>query len=143
LHSLRPTDEIAMGQDHTRDIDGKIAMAELVEMQNIGTNLTHQFGKEFRGFGKVLRRFVHPFQAESGGAVFKTVKTIHPRRLIGQRDLAEGDQCESYATRDQAGDQFASVGPGTGHRIGSDQNVQDASGSIMDSASSTGSSESR
>jgi hypothetical protein len=132
-----------MGQDHTRDIDGEIAMAELVEMKNIGTNLTYQLGKEFRGFGKVLRRFVHPLQAESGGPVFETVKTIHPRRLIGQRDLAEGDERHSYAARDQASDQFASVGPGAGHRIGGDQNVQDASGSIMDSASSAGSSESR
>ncbi|MGP0074341.1 MAG: hypothetical protein ACLPWF_20695, partial [Bryobacteraceae bacterium] len=64
-------------------IDRKIAVAELVQVKDIGTNLAYQLGEKFRGFVKVLRRFVHPLQAESGGPVFQTVKTIHPGGLIG------------------------------------------------------------
>ena len=83
---------------------------------------------------------VHPLQAESSRPVFETVKPIHPGSLVWQRDLAEGEQRDSHAARDQSGDQFASVGPGAGHYIGSDENVQRTSVSMRNSAMGAGSS---
>src|SRR5208282_524384 len=39
------------------------------------------------------------------------------------RNLAEADQRYAHASRYQAGDQFAGIGPSPGHGIGRDQNV--------------------
>ena len=115
-----------MGHDHARDIDWEIAVAELVEVKQVGANFAHQAGEELGGFGQVLRRFVHPLQAKSGGPVFEAVEKIHPGSLLGQGNLAEADQRDSDAARDQACDQFAGVGPGAGHGIGGDENVHRA-----------------
>jgi hypothetical protein len=121
------------------DIDRKIAVAELVELKQIGVNLADQACQKFGGFGEVLRSFVHPLQAESRGTVFEAVKVIHPGSLIGERDLAESDERDSHAARNQSRNQFASVGPGAGQGIGCDQNVQEVLRELRDAAVGAGS----
>ena len=78
LHRLRPTDQVTVSHHHARNIDRKIAVAELVELQQIRMHLTHQVGQKFRGLGKILRSLIHPLQPERCGPVFQAVQTIHP-----------------------------------------------------------------
>ena len=120
LDGFAPTDEVAVGHHHAGDIDREIAVAELVEVKQVGANFANQAGKEIRGFVQVLRGLVHPLQAKSCGAIFQAVEKVHPRGLLGQGDLAEADQRDPDAARDQSGDQLTGVGPGAGHGIGGD-----------------------
>src|ERR1700677_3185900 len=98
-------------------------MAKLVKLEQVGINFTHQVGEKWRRFGKIVRGVVHPFQAKGGGMVLRLMEMMLPRSLIRERNLAEGDQGDADAAGDQAGDQFARVGPRSGHGSSSDQNV--------------------
>ena len=117
-----------MRHNHAGHIDMKIAVAELVQMKHIGLKLAYQGREELRRISKILLGFVHPLKAKSGGTIVEAMEKVHPGNLIGQGNLAEGDQRDPHSARDQARNQFASVGPGARQRIGSDQNVQSASG---------------
>jgi hypothetical protein len=138
-HRFGPTDEVAMGHHHARDVDGEVAVAELVEVNQVRVDFAHQVGKVLGGLGQVVWRVVHPLQAEGGGPILEAVEKIHPCGLVGQGNLAEGDQRDPDAARDQSRDQFAGVGPGAGHGIGRDQNVHNASASVPDAAVDAGS----
>ncbi len=130
LDCFAPTDEVAVGHDHARNIHREIAVAELVEVKQVGANFANQAGEEIRRVVQILRSLVHPLQAESCGTIFQAMEQVHPRRLLGQGNLAEADQRDPYAARDEAGDQFTGVAPGTGHGVGGDQYVHGTSGCV-------------
>ena len=65
------------------------------------------------------------------------MEVIHPRRLIGKRNLSEADQGDVYATRHQTSDQLAGVSPRARERIGGDQDVHRTSSHCGNAAPDT------
>ena len=56
-----------MGDHDARDIHRQVAVAELVEMENVRLNLLNDRGQVRGGLGIILLAFVHPFQAKPVG----------------------------------------------------------------------------
>jgi hypothetical protein len=100
VNGFGPTDEVTVGHHHTRDVQGKVGVAELVEMKQVGQNLANQVGEVLRRFGQIVGRVVHPLQAERGGAILEAVEKVHPCGLVGQGDFAEANERDPDAASD-------------------------------------------
>ena len=112
-----------MGNHNPRRFNFQRTKAVLRQVEQIRLNLGHQSLQIGPGLVKIGLALLHPFQPEGCGVVVEAGEVVHPSNLVRQRDIAKAHERHAHTPAHQARDHFAGVGPGSGKRIGSEEDV--------------------
>jgi len=83
MHGQPPRDQVTVRDHYARDVHWQIAVAELVEMQNVWLGLFDQRLQVCGRLHVILLAFLHPLQAEARRPIVEAMEVVHPGGLFG------------------------------------------------------------